>query len=124
MFNIHDWKVKSQQLKKLKADEADMRREICEEIIAGAPMDNGRVTIKTHADGYAIKAVQTLSFSIDVAALGAIWEHLTPEEQDCVVMKPTLNLTKYKQLTGASLLHEAVVSRLAMPTLQAELEEA
>lgn len=121
MLDIHKWKELSTRLKQIKEEEADLRRAICEEIIAGAEMTNGRVTVKDYLDDYAVKAVQTLSYTIDVAALGTIWEGLSQAEQDAVVMKPSLSLAAYKKLPEDALLHEAVVSRLAMPTLSAEL---
>ena len=119
-FNISIWKALSLQLKKLKGEEADMRREICEEIIADTEMKNGRVTVKDHMDGYDIKAVQTLSYTLDVAVLGTIWKHLSECEQACVQMVPKLKLAPYKNLPEDSLLHEAIVTRLAMPVLTAE----
>jgi hypothetical protein len=122
MADLHRWKHLQQELKKIKAEEADLRRELCAEIIGGTQMVNGRVTVKTHLDHYEVKAVQTLSYSIDQAALSAIWDELTPEEKACIKMKPELALGDYKKLPEDSLLHEAVVSRLAMPTLTAELE--
>jgi hypothetical protein len=120
MFDIHKWKELSLKLKRIKEEEADLRREICQVVIADAEMKNGRVTVKDYYDGMEVKATQTLSYTIDVAVLGTVWEHLSPEEQDAIVMKPSLSLAKYKKLPEDSLLHEAVISKLAMPTLLAE----
>lgn len=121
MYDIDAWKKLSQKLKALKTQEAEIRRDICEQILADAEMTNGRVTVKDNYDGYAIKATQTLSYTIDVGVLGTVWEALSYAEKDCVVMKPSLSLAAYKQLPPDSLLHEAVVTRLAMPTLAAEV---
>lgn len=122
MSKLLKWKELSLDLKDIKAEEAVLRRDLCEQIIAEAEMANGRVTITIHQDGYEVKATQTLSYTIDVAALGTIWDGLSQVEQDCVVMKPSLSLAAYKKLPEDSLLHEAIVSKLAMPTLKAELE--
>ena len=122
MKSIHEWKELSLRLRRIKAEEAEIRREICESIIGNAEMVNGRVTIKSSQEGYAITAVQTLGYTVDIAVLGNIWEALSTQEQECIQMKPTLIQGKYKALPEESLLHEAIVTRMAMPTLKAENE--
>ena len=122
MIDIHAWKELSLQLKRIKDKEADIRRTICEAIIAGKEMVKGRVTVKEHVQGYDVSATQTLGYTIDVAVLGTIWEGLSPAEKECVNMKPTLALAAYKLLPEESLLHEAIVTRMSMPVLKAELE--
>ena len=117
---ITEWKALSAKLKELKEEEATLRRFICDAIIGDKGMVNGRVTVKDIIDGYDVKAVQALSYTIDVPALGTIWNDLSAIEQDCVKMKPTLELAKYRKIHETSLFHEAIVSKLAMPVLTAE----
>ena len=120
MLHVDKWKELATRLKSLKEEEADLRRDICAELIAGVEMKNGIATYKGNVEGYDVTAKQSLSFSLDVAALGTIWDELSQAEQDCIELKPTLKIGPYKKLPEDSLLHEAVVSRLAMPTLKAE----
>lgn len=114
---LETWKDLQVRLKALKEEEADTRRSLCSEIIADAPMKNGRTTVRSVMYGYPVKAVQTLSYSLDLAVLGNIWDSLSPVERAAVKMKPTLQEGKYKKLPEDSILHEAVVTRLGMPTL-------
>ena len=123
MSDIAKWKHLATELKKLKVQEAELRRELCEIYLHDQPLENGRATAKLHDGHYAVKAVQTLGYTIDQGALSAIWDHLTDEEKSCIKLKPELILSNFKKLPATALLNEAVVSRLAMPTLTAELEE-
>ena len=119
-IRVTEWLALSARLKQIKEEEAFLRRAICEIVIGDKGMVNGRVTVKDVIDGYDVKAVQALSYTIDVPALGTIWNDLSDAEQDCIKMKPTLELAKYRKMAEASLLHEAIVSKMAMPVLTAE----
>ena len=120
MLHVDKWKELATRLKSLKEEEANLRRDICAELIAQTEMVNGIATYKGNVEGYDVVAKQSLSFSIDVAALGTIWDELSQAEQDCVEMKPTLKIGPYKKLPEDALLHEAVVTKFAIPTLKAE----
>lgn len=120
MLHVDKWKELSTRLRALKEEEADLRRDICAELIAQTEMVNGIATYKGNVEGYDVIAKQSLSFSLDIAVLDSIWDGLTQAEQDCVEMKPTLKIGPYKKLPEDALLHEAIVTRMAMPTLKAE----
>ena len=120
MLNIAKWKELELSLKVLKSKEADMRRVICSYIINKKEMVKGRVTVKDRVEGYDVKATQTLNYSFDLAVLGTVWKELTQAEKDCVKMKPEIVLGDYKKLPDDSLLHEAVITKLGMPTLDVE----
>lgn len=123
MSQISEWSRLATQLKEIKAKEAELRRELCALIIAATPMKNGRVTVKQNLDGFACKAIQTLSFKVDQAVLANIWETLQPVEKQAIKFVPDLRLKEYKALPSDSLLHEAITTSLAMPTLEAKAPE-
>jgi len=122
MSIITEWKELSTKLKWLKTKEADLRRTVCKIVIGDTPMVNGRVTVKKQLEGFAVKAIQTLGYSVDKAALGVIWKELSPTEKACIKMVPELKIGEYKKLPEDSLLHEAIVTKHAMPTLEAEIQ--
>lgn len=119
MIDIATWKELSTQLKIIKQQEGDMRRAICAELEPMPDLEKGRHTHKEHIDGFLVKAVYTLNYSIDKAALAAVWNELSELERASIRLVPELKLKEYKALPKGSLLHEAVVTKNAMPTLEA-----
>lgn len=120
MIDIATWKKLQTELKITKANEATARREICEAIGTDVDLsEKGRATVKTHLQGFNLKAVYTLSYSIDKAALASVWDKLSPAERDAIKLVPELKLADYKKLPEDALLHEAVTAKPAMPTLEA-----
>lgn len=122
-MNIEKWVEVSERLKILKEEEAQLRRDICAELIAGTAMDKGKAKVTSIMNNYKVVAVQSLSYSIDKTILRAIWADLTVVEKECIKTEPRVWETKYKNLGEHSLLHEAITSRLGMPTLKAEYRE-
>ncbi|RLA18842.1 MAG: hypothetical protein DRQ56_06655 [Gammaproteobacteria bacterium] len=120
MSKLQTWFEMSQLLKATKTREAELRRELCEEYIGDSQMSNGRVTVKGHEGHLDYKAVQALSYGLDKDLLDALWGDLTDIDKGCVTFKPALGLAAYKRLSEDSLIHEAVTTRLAMPTLSVE----
>lgn len=118
MNKIAKWKELASKLKSVKEEELQLRKEIAAEVIAHAEMVNGRVTVRETLEGYPCKAVQALNYRLDLGVLGSIWENLSEVEKAAVKMKPTLQTGPYKKLPEDSLLHEAVISTLATPTLE------
>ena len=117
MNKLETWHEISVLLKRTKVREMELRKELCEELIGGEGMTNGRVTVKGHEGHLDFTAVQALSYRLDVAALDALWSSLSQHEKSVIVYKPSLALTEYKKLHETSILHEAVITTLAMPTL-------
>ncbi len=95
-----------------------LRNQIVDIILQDAKMENGTVTLRTTVEGKAVKAVRKLSYRLDEAALSTIWNYLPESDKACIKLKPTLQAAKYKKLLHNSMLHEAVVSKLAAPTLE------
>jgi len=120
MLHIDKWKDMSIRLKQLKADEAELRRDICAELVDGIEMKKGIATYKGNVEGFDITAKQALGYSLDIAVLGVIWDELNALELECVKMEPKIVIGNYKKLPEDSILHEAVITKLAMPTLLAE----
>lgn len=123
MLNIAEWRELAVKLKVIKSKEATMRREICGVLMADQDISSGRATVKTHLEGFNLKAVQTLSYSLDKAALGSVWNSLSEVEKSAIKMVPEIKLKEYKALPADSLLHEAITSKPAMPTLEATVPE-
>jgi len=123
MSKLKEWAEMSRELKKLRDAEAVLRREICAGIIANTPMENGRVTVKGESEDMDYKAVQTLTYKVDQAAVQALWANLSDTEKEAVVFKPNLALANYKKLPESSLLHEVVTTVLAMPTLEVKFHD-
>jgi len=118
MNKLEKWKELSTQLPILRKEEMELRVEISEDVIGSSPMENSTVTVRESVHGYPCKATQAMSFSLDLGVLATIWDALSPAEQRVVKMKPTLQTGPYKKLPEDSLLHEAVVSKLAAPKLE------
>lgn len=122
---LETWKQMDELLKETKKREAELRRELCEELTDGYELTNGRSTTKGYDEesNLDFTAVQSLSYTMDKVVLEAIWSDLTDVEQDAVVWKPELGLAKYRKISDDSLLQDAVISKLAMPTLKVQIHE-
>lgn len=120
-MNIKEWKVLQDKMKYYKDAEATARRILCEKYVKGVEMVKGVARVRDTEDGHKYKAEQKFTYSLDVEELRVIWDDLTEEEQACIVTKPSLWESPYKKLPEDSLLHQAIVTKLAMPTLEAEL---
>lgn len=121
MRDIAEWKQLQTTLKITKANEATARREICDEVGAGIDLsEKGRETVRTHVQGFDLKAVFTLNYSLDLDMLAQVWPQLNEADKAAVKMKPTLHEPTYKKLPDESLLHTAITTKPAAPTLEAK----
>jgi len=118
-----EWSEISELLKELKTKEAALRRELCSDIINHAGMVNGRVKVQQNYPDFRAAAGQALSYKVDDKALQVIWENLNEAEKLAIKYKPSLSLAIYKKLPSDSILHDAVTTSLAMPTLKVEFNE-
>jgi hypothetical protein len=118
MNKVEQWQDVAARLKALKTEEADLRRDLAAGVIGEIPMKNGRVTVRGTYEGIPVKAVQELGYTLDLAALASVWNDLSPEDKEAIKLKPTLQTGKYKKLEKDSLLHEAVITKLSMPTFE------
>jgi len=110
---IKEWLVLQEQLKTVKEKEAELRRDICEHIFAGK-----RKTVKADVGPYKVKAVYKINNKVDEAAYLALRPELTAEEQEAIKVKYDLIASKYKKLRETSLLHQCIISKPGMPTLE------
>lgn len=117
MNKMQTWANAKRQLGLYKKTEADLRREICGDLLIDVEFEKGIARRKTTYLGYEVKAEQKLSYAIDFDVLKQIWEDLSEEDRECLKKTVTLDLTKYKKLPENSLFHDAIVSKSAMPTL-------
>ena len=124
MIDIHKWRELSDRLKTLKADEMKLRREICDELSAEKTMKKGRITVTTMIDNLKVTSVQSISYSLDLDELGRLWQHLNKVESNCVKMVPTLKLAEYKALPSDNMLQDAIIGKLAAPTLKYEIQSS
>jgi hypothetical protein len=117
-LKLSKWYDLASRLRQVKNEEANLRREICEEIFEGA---TGEFTKKQFVDSVEIKAKSTVNRSLDVAILDAIWENLTEAERSVIAYKPYLKTGDYKKAVKAGLidtLFEAITEKPGMPTLE------
>jgi len=121
MIDIATWKKLQTNLKIIKSQEAEQRRDICDAIGTNIDLsEKGRATVKTHVQGFHLKAVYTLSYNMDKDQLALIWHQMSEADKAAVKMVPTLHEPTYKKLPDDSILHQAVTTKPAMPTLEAE----
>lgn len=95
MSSIYEqWQEAYSNLQKAKQAELMLRDAICashlEDVLEGSRT--------TRFGNLKITATAKLNRNIDADVLDALWNDLTPEEQDCVVYKPTLVLGAYKKI--------------------------
>ncbi|MDX1701846.1 MAG: hypothetical protein R3250_14565 [Melioribacteraceae bacterium] len=114
MTKIERWEKLSTELKRIKAEEMALRREICAEILSGIPLP---ARWKGNYDGIDVKAENGVSHNIDNAGLSAVWKELLAEEKNVVKFEPKLKLREYKKLNKEALIHEVIIVKPSAPTL-------
>ncbi len=93
MAKIHEeWMELNDQLRILKAQELKLRNKICTSFLEGKL--EGAVT--TTLGSLKITTTARVNRNVDREVLEAIWEDLSPDEQDCIDYKPNLVLSAYK----------------------------
>lgn len=118
MGKIQEWGKLTMQLKAMKEQELNLRKEICDDLFEGRV---GEFSVKTLVDGVPVKATSKLNRKLDEASLSVIWDDLSPEEQACIKHKPALQVGPFKKLEKddkVDLLHEAITVVPATPTLE------
>ena len=103
-----------QALVDAKANEAELRMAITDELLAGKSEGTHNFKI----DGMKVKAVNKMNYKIDEDELDTIWDDLEQAEQDLVRFKPSLKLKDYKEAEGDLMLNNAITVSPAMPTLE------
>lgn len=108
------------QLKKLKEQESNMRREICDGLLH-------RKRVGTHTfkfDDIIVKAVKKVTHSVDADKLQHYYENMSAQEKACFAYKPSFVSSEYKKLGEHSdVVDECITVKPAMPTLEVKIPE-
>lgn len=119
MDKYETWYKMSLELKRIKAEEAALRRELCEELFDGKV---GEFRVKEEFDDYIVTAESKVTRKLDSPQLDSIWDQLSPAEQGAIIHKPSLVLRNYRKLPDHCLLHSCITESPAMPTLKLEVK--
>ncbi|MGE4486336.1 MAG: hypothetical protein AB7C95_00750 [Synergistaceae bacterium] len=113
---IMAWTKAKADLAKAKDREMNLRKSITTELFP-SPVEG----VNTHelGKGYKIKMTHKLNRTIDEAALASVLERL-PQAEECVKMKPSLAIKKFKALKDEDRLifEECLVTKPGSPTLE------
>lgn len=102
---VDAWLDKKESLKRIKAEETELRNKIVEITGSGT----------THLDGFKVVVTVPTYFKVDPELLSIL--DLTPDERDAIRWKPELNVSKYKKIAGG-LLDVAVSTKQGMPQVK------
>lgn len=117
-----EWMEAYDALQHTKARELKLRNKIISEI--GSDKLEGSVTQHSPRGDYKVVVTTRVNRAVDRPTLEAIWEGLTPDEQECIDYKPNLVLAKYKpfESTGSKLL-EAITVKPGQASLKIDRVE-
>lgn len=107
-------------LRELKAEEAAMRIEICDELL------KGKVT-GTHTFHYGdvtVKAVKKVSTTVDAEMLSHLYQGMNEDERACFKYKPAYVSPMYKRLDFKDLVDSVLITKPAMPGLEVKIPDA
>jgi len=117
-----EWKQLSSDLKELKAKEMKMRKELCYEMFKG---EQGQIKIKHEFEfentTFLAVADGKIGYKLDESLVNQMFSEFSDEEKNVLNFKPVLKLAAYKQLRADALLHDAVTTVQAAPTLSVEI---
>jgi len=107
------------QLKVLKEREANVRRQICDELLNNKAPGTHKFTF----DNIIVKATKKLTYSLDQEMVESMIAEgdLSPAELDAIKTKYELSLTAYKKIEIPGILDDAITVKDAMPTLDVEI---
>jgi len=113
------WAKISADLKKIKAEEAALRKKLCSELFNNR---TGEFKEVWEDDDIVVKGESKVTRNIDKVALLSMSSELTDEERECIKYTPELVLRPYRKLPEDSKLHEIITEKPAMPTLSLEFK--
>lgn len=120
---LEDYIIAKAILKSAKADELALRKEILEELF---PVASEGIQTTLQGD-YVAKGGFKLSYKVnnDEFEDGVLDGSISPEMQDCVVYKPSLSMTAYKNLSAEDreTLDGYLTIKPALPSLTVELQD-
>ncbi len=116
---IRHWMSLQANLKAVKKQEMDLRRELSLELIPA-----GRFGTNTMMVGdIELKTSVPTSFSLSGDDVRAAMDILTDEEKECIVWKPSLIKKNYDKLPDNNNLKKIVVMKIGAPTLSTIIQE-
>lgn len=113
-----DWLELSNKLKKTKADELKMRKELCADIFGMTPAPAKKKFVTE--SGYEVKAESNVNHKLDKDVVNQLFKDFTDADKNALKFIPDLVMKFYKTLPEDSILHEAVTVNPSTPTLKVE----
>ena len=108
------------ELKRLRDEEAIIRRDICEHLLAGKEAG----THKFSFGNLKVKAVKSFTYSLDQDMVAQMIEDgdFADDELNAIKTKYELSISAYKKLDASDNLDDCITVKDAMPTLTVEEE--
>lgn len=119
---IEAYRQIKEELGFIKAEEMQMRLDLCEEL-GIATLAVGTHNTEFKADGMLVKMVKKLNHTIDKDLLEEMADLLSDEEAECIVYDPRLKLTEYKKCEDTETLDLLIVTKDATPSLEVILKD-
>jgi hypothetical protein len=113
------WQDSKLALDLAKETEAELRANICVEIL----QDKVKGTAHLEIASFKVTATGVVNNKIDLSIFSTILKELSAEEKSCIRYKPELIASAYKQLPDDSTLHKAVVTSSGKSTLKIKIIE-
>jgi hypothetical protein len=110
---IEHWLETKQRLDTIKTIEADLRRQITQELLA----DKAEGSVTKIIDGYKLQATAVLNYSLDEDAYQAYKYHMSKEELNCFRQKVELIRANLRKMDNDSVVHRIVTVTPGMPQL-------
>lgn len=107
---IVKWTRLSSQLKKIKKQEMELRVDIVDSLVTGTQ------ACTYHINNHGIKITLKNSVSVIADNFQEKYNLMTKVEKDCFKMKPSLILSKYKEIESDAI-DAVLVSKPAAPTI-------
>ena len=112
---LEDYRKLKAILTEIKESEMALRLEIVDEIASNVTKGTHNFT---EYEGFKVKVVTKLNYSIDESVLEEL--PLTDEERECIRWKPSLKMKEFNASDTPNLI-EAIMTKDAAPTLTVEL---
>ncbi len=111
---IKEWIIMSSRLKDIKESEMELRKDICDTILAGKIKGTKSSTFGV----YTMTATAKLNGKLDKELLQSMWSDLSEEEKACFKFDPKLIDKEYNKLDSKSNVHRAIEMNPGAPNLK------
>lgn len=117
---IKKWEFVKGRLSTAKAEESELRREICEEIINGRAGKALTIekTVKKDFDDFIAVAKSNTTWKINAEEWEKTFDDFSEAEKKCVVDKPAISKTNLNKVDDDSKVYDALFEVPATPTLE------